>query len=130
MSYKDNNGENATKDFPRPAVETHATKMTTVGYRVNVDGDPIHSDGNVVDSPEEADGFYEGFYGDDLERNKTYHVPASETPDGYVLHSDFSDPAEVDVGESVCNVAFFGYVHDSEIAAGDVTVKHVVDNGI
>jgi len=129
MNYKDYNGSNATKNFPIPEVSIDKGKITKLGYRVNVNGEPIDSNGGVVNSPEEAKRFYDVLHEQGLEADETYEVPAGETPDGYVLHKDFSDPAEVDVTNFVCNVAEFGYVLESELPAADVIVKHVDEDG-
>src|SRR5690625_2841878 len=129
MNYKDYNGSNATKNVPIPEVSIKKRKKRKVGYRVNVNGEPIDSNGGVVNSPEEAKRFYDVLHEQGLEADETYEVPAGETPDGYVLHKDFSDPAEVDVTNFVCNVAEFGYVLESELPAADVIVKHVDEDG-
>lgn len=122
MNYKDYNGQNATKQFPIPNVKIERGKITKLGYRVNVDGEPIDSDGNVV-SIEEAQRFYTEVFGEILAPNNTYSVPAGPTPDGYRLHVG-EDPTEV-VLTNVCHVVPFGYVKISELPAGEVIVKYV-----
>src|SRR5690625_332298 len=129
MNYTDHNGSNASRNFPIPKVSIDAGKITKLGYRVNADGEPIDSNGNVVDTPEEAELFYDEFHDVGLTPNETYDVPSGDTPNGYVLHSDFEDPAEVDVTNYVCNVAYFGYVHESELPAGKVTATYVDEAG-
>src|SRR5690606_4220177 len=70
MNYKDYNSQNATKQFTIPNVKIERGKITKLGYRVNVDGEPIDSDGNVV-SIEEAQRFYTEVFGEILAPNNT-----------------------------------------------------------
>src|SRR5699024_1315698 len=47
LSYKNHNGNQTTKDFPIPKVKVDTGKITKLGYRVNVDGEPVDSNGNL-----------------------------------------------------------------------------------
>lgn len=127
MTYKNYEGSNTLKDFPIPEVIADTGKITKLGYRVNGDGDPVDSDGNVVSSPADAEQFYEEEYGEYLGFNKTYAVPAGDTPDGYQLHVG-DDPTEVPL-TNVCQIVPFGYVKTSELPAGKVTATYVDEDG-
>lgn len=129
MNYIDGNGSNASKDFPIPEVKIQTVKVNKLGYRVNVEGEPVDSNGQVVHTPEKAEIFYHEFHREGLEPNDTYQVPAGDTPEGFILHPSFTDPAFVEVTDVVCQMAFFGYVKESELPAGDVTVKHIDEDG-
>lgn len=127
LHYKDSDGNSKTKQFPIPKVEVNKGKITKKGYRVNAEGDPIDSSGNVV-SREAAQQFYDELFGDNLTFNSTYSVPANNVPDYTLLVGD--DPTELllTAGE-VCETVWFGYVKTSELKAGDVTAKYVDEDG-
>lgn len=126
LFYKDPDGVNQTKNFPKPQVKANTGMISKIGYRVNVDGEPIDSDGNVV-SIEEAQRFYTEVFGENLTPNRTYSVPAGTTPDGFQLHVG-EEPTEVFLTK-VCHVVPFGYVKISELPAGEITVKYVDEDG-
>ena len=128
LNYKDHNGNQATKQFPIPEVEIDTGKITKLGYRVNVDEEPVDSNGNKVGSPAEAERFYEDVIGENLQMNQTYSVPAGETPEGYQLHVG-TDPTSVKLTDEVCTTVEFGYVKISELPAGKVTAEYVDEDG-
>ncbi|HLS20297.1 MAG TPA: vWA domain-containing protein, partial [Bacillota bacterium] len=106
MSYKDYTGSNATKNFPIPKVQIDEAQIKRVGYRVNVDGEPIDENGDVVSSWQDAKQFYDDIV-TGLQPNQNHEIDAGDTPGGYVLHQDFTDPAIVNVANLVCNLALF-----------------------
>lgn len=126
LNYKDYNGKQSVKNFPIPEVSINKGKITKIGYRVNIDGQPIDERGNVV-SIAEAQRFYEELYGENLVLNKTYSVPAGNTPNGYQLYVG-DDPTQVFL-QQICHVVPFGYIKTSELPKGKVIVKHVDEAG-
>lgn len=132
LNYTDPSGKPSTKPFPIPEAGIDKGLIIKKGYRVNVDGQPIDRNGNVVSSPAEAEQFYDVFHEEnrskELKFNQTYSVPANDVP-GYTLH----------VGENPANVrltaanpkqtVWFGYVKTEELQAGDITVKYVDEDG-
>src|SRR5690625_583357 len=127
LNYTNYNGNNATKQFPIPEVSIHKGKIDKLGYRVNVDGDPVDSSGDIVASPAEAETFYKEQFGDHLTLNNTYSVPAGDTPNGYQLHVG-DDPTEVNL-TTICTTVAFGYVKTSELPAGKVIAAYVDEAG-
>lgn len=128
LHYKDHNGNQATKQFPIPEVRVETGKMMKKGYRVNVDGDPVDSDGNVVSTPAEAELFYETLFDEHLALNNTYEVPANDVPDYTLMVGD--NPTAVHLtAANVCETVWFGYAKTDELIAGDVTAKYVDEAG-
>lgn len=128
LNYKDSNGNSATKQFPIPKVKVDTGKIDKKGYRVNVDGDPVDSNGNVVSSPADAEQFYDEQFGDNLAFGETYNVPANNVPDYTLIVGDDPTAVQLTAGK-VCETVWFGYVKTTEMVAGDVTAKYVDEDG-
>lgn len=127
LNYEDSNGNSKTKQFPIPKVKVDKGEITKKGYRVNADGDPIDSSGNVV-SREVAQQFYNELFGDNLMLGNTYSVPANDVPNYTLLVGD--NPTEVSLtAGKVCETVWFGYAKTSELKAGDVLAKYVDEVG-
>ena len=94
---------------------------------MNINGDPIDSEGNVV-SEVEAELLYHELVDEDLPFNTPHEVEANSVDDYTLLVGD--DPTEVTLtGEKPFQSAWFGYVRSDEMVAGDVTVRHVDEDG-
>lgn len=129
LHYKDYNDKDRTKDYPIPEVQIESGKIDRIGYRVNVDGNPIDANGQVVASILDAERFYFDTYGEDLSFNNTYSVPAGSIPAGFVLYIG-DDPTDVTLTEQhIYELVPFGYVKQTELKAGDVHVTHVDEDG-
>ncbi len=128
LNYTDFNGDAATRQFPIPEVGLDTGKITKKGYRVNVDGDPIDSNGDVVSSPDQAEQLYTELYGDDLSFNETYDVTANVVPDFTLTVGDNPTPVELTSGNA-CVAVWFGYARTDELVAGDVTATYVDEDG-
>ena len=126
LNYTDFNGNPATKYFNIPKGQIGKGKIKRIGYRVNADGDPIDSAGNIV-SREQAQKFYDEYFGD-LHEFGTHNVPAKDVTD-YTLKVGFNPTAVTINADHPVKTVYFGYVKTSEIPAGDITVKHVDENG-
>src|SRR5699024_9346723 len=101
------NDQQAQKDFPKPHITAETGKINKIGYRVNAAGDPVDANGNVV-SLAEAEQFYDELHEEDVEPGD-YHVDPGETPEGFIMHDNFSSPASLTV-DAVCHTVHFGYV--------------------
>ncbi|TFZ39953.1 VWA domain-containing protein [Soehngenia longivitae] len=78
FSYTDSNGNEMTSNFPIPKVAIGGGKIILIGYEVNENGEPINSEGVVVERPDLANELYNRSYADTpLGYNQTYTV----TPD-------------------------------------------------
>lgn len=129
LDYEDYNKVDRTKDYPIPEVQIESGRIDRIGYRVNVDGEPVDANGNVVNSIMEAERFYMDTFGDDLMFNETYAVTPGNTPANYYLHTG-DDPTNVTLTpDHVYELVAFGYIHESEVQAGDVIVKYVDEAG-
>jgi len=75
ISYTDVNGLPASKDFEIPEVSIGGGRILIKGYLVNDSGQPINSEGTVVDRPDQAFRLYENSYSNEpLAYNVTYNV--------------------------------------------------------
>src|SRR5699024_7688189 len=93
------------------------------------DGDPVDAGGNVVNSIMDAERFYLDTFADDLMFNETYAVTPGNTPAGYYHHTG-DDPTNVTLTEEhIYELVALGYIHESEVQAGEVTVKYVDEAG-
>lgn len=130
LNYKNPRGQSSTKNFPIPEGKIDKGTIIKKGYRVNVDGQPIDSNGNVVSSPAEAEQFYDVFHEEVGSRYLRFDATYSVTPDdvpGYSLHVG-TNPTEVTFGPTPTEIGqtvWFGYVMNG----GDVTVQHVDEDG-
>ncbi len=132
LNYTDINGNSATKQFNIPEVSIGPGSILVNGYRVNIDGDPIDSNGNVVGSPQDAEQLYSYNHeenGDDaLPFNVTYSIPAN-TVNGYV-QTVGDDPTDVTLTAISPNeTVWFGYAFEGDFEGGDVTAKYVDEDG-
>ena len=123
LHYRDSNGNDATKYFKIPEGQIDKGKIKRIGYRVNVDGEPVDADGNPVGSIEEAHKFYDEYVGD-LHDFGTHDVHAKEVPDYTLVVGD--DPQEVTLSpDAPVKVVYFGYVKTTDMKAGEVTAIYV-----
>lgn len=132
LNYKDPKGNPSTKPFPIPEGAIEKGKIIKIGYRVNTDGEPVDSNGNVVSSPAEAEQFYEEFHkengSEDLLFNATYSVTANDVPD-YTLTVG-ENPTDIALKpEQPLQTVLFGYVKTEDLVAGDVTARYIDENG-
>ncbi|MBD8007106.1 SpaA isopeptide-forming pilin-related protein [Bacillus norwichensis] len=132
LDYKDPKGNPSTKPFPIPEGAIEKGKIIKIGYRVNTNGEPVDSNGNVVSSPAEAEQFYEEFHqennSEDLLFNKTYSVTANDVPDYTLIVGE--NPTDIALKpEQPLQTVWFGYVKTEDLVAGDVTAKYVDENG-
>ncbi|GIN90278.1 hypothetical protein J22TS1_13290 [Siminovitchia terrae] len=132
LNYKDPKGNPSTKPFPIPEGAIEKGKIIKIGYRVNTDGEPVDSNGNVVSSPAEAEQFYEEFHkengSEDLLFNATYSVTANDVPD-YTLTVG-ENPTDIALKpEQPLQTIWFGYVKTEDLVAGDVTARYIDENG-
>ncbi len=127
LNYKDPDGEQSQKHFSVPEVSIDTGKIDKYGYRVNIDGEPVDSNGNVV-SKFEAEILYHELVDEDLPFNIPHEVEPNSVDDYTLLVGD--DPTEVTLtGEKPFQSVWFGYVKSDEMVAGDVTVRHVDEDG-
>lgn len=128
LHYVDHEDEDQIKPFPIPEVKIDTGKIVKKGYRVNNDNEPIDSSGNVIGSPAEAEQLYDDLYGEDLYFNQSYDVDANPVLE-YVLRVG-DDPTVVHLEAANPFVTvWFGYVKETDMIAGDLTVKHVDEQG-
>lgn len=132
IHYTDVNGEAAVKLFPIPLVGLDKGSIVVRGYLVNVDGDPINQNGDVVPNPQLAHQFYSEYFEENgdpaLGFGQTYTVPAKEVTDHTVIIGDNPTIVQLDASNPSV-VVWFGYVKTSDIQAGDVTAIYVDENG-
>lgn len=127
LNYTDFNGNPATKYFDIPEGEIGKGKIKRIGYRVNPTGQPIDSAGNVV-TREQAQIFYDEYY-ESFHEFGTHSVPAKEVADYTLIVGH--NPTSVDIGpNNPVEIVYFGYVKTSDLPAGNITVKHVDENGV
>ncbi len=132
LNYTDPNGDPQTKPFPIPEAGIDKGKIIKKGYRVNVDGDPIDQNGNVVSDPSLAEQFYEEAHQEndqqELKFNETYQVTANDVTD-YTLHVG-ENPTRVSLkADNPIEKVWFGYVKETDLIAGDVTAEYVDEEG-
>ena len=126
LNYTDFNGNPATKYFEIPKGQIGKGKIKRIGYRVNADGDPIDSNGNVV-SREQAETFYDEYF-EDLHDYGTHEVPAKDVDDYTLIVGDDPTSVTIDPDHPVKTV-YFGYAKTSELPAGNVIAKYWDEDG-
>lgn len=128
LHYKDHKDQDKVKPFPIPEVKIETGKIVKKGYRVNSAGEPIDSSGNVVSSPVEAEQFYDEVHGEDLTFNQSYDVDPKDVTEYVLLIGDNPTTVSIDAANPY-EVVWFGYVKETELVGGDITVKHVDEQG-
>src|SRR5699024_1969677 len=90
LNYTDANGNDAVKHFKIPKGQIDKGKIKRIGYRMNAEGEPIDEQGNVVNSKEEAQIFYDEYYEENNSQffnYGTHNVPSKGVQD-YTLYTD------------------------------------------
>lgn len=132
LNYTEPNGNPQTKPFPIPKAGIDKGKIIKKGYRVNVDGQPVDKDGNVVSDPSEAEQFYEEVHKEDgqeeLKFNEAYQVTADDIADYTLRVGNHSERIDLQPDKPIETV-WFGYVKATDLIAGDVTAEYVDEKG-
>nr|WP_289038853.1 VWA domain-containing protein [uncultured Allobacillus sp.] len=127
LDYTDPTGSQSQKLFQVPEVSIDAGMIDVYGYRVNVNGDPIDANGNVV-AKHQAELFYYDIHGMNLPFGQIQNVVPDTVSDYTLLVGDNPTAVTPSPNEPYHSV-WFGYVKTSEMIAGDVTIRHVDENG-
>ncbi|GIP62671.1 hypothetical protein J32TS6_12260 [Virgibacillus pantothenticus] len=132
LNYTEPNGNPQTKPFPIPKAGIDKGKIIKQGYRVNVDGQPVDKDGNIVSDPSEAEQFYEEVHKEDgeeeLKFNEAYQVIANDIADYTLRVGNHSERIDLQPDKPIETV-WFGYVKATDLIAGDVTAEYVDEKG-
>ena len=129
LHYKDANGNDQVKHFSIPKGQIDKGKIKQIGYRMNAQGEAIDKQGNVVNSKEEAQIFYDEYYKEnnsELFDYGTYSVPSKGVND-YTLRTNSPESVTIN-NNSPVQTAWFGYVKTTDLPAGKVTVKYWDEN--
>lgn len=127
LDYTDSNGSQSQKLFQVPEVAIDTGIIDVYGYRVNINGDPIDSNGNIV-AKHQAELLYYDVHGMNLPFGQAESVVPEAVTDYTLLVGDDPTAVTPTPSEPYPSV-WFGYVKTSEMVAGDVTVRHVDENG-
>ncbi len=128
LQYNDLNNSEKQKNFTVPQVKIESGNLSQIGYRVNLEGQPIDENGNVVSSYKEAQQFYNEKIAENIAFGTEYEVKAKEI-EGFVLHQGDPSIKVVLSTEQVCETVLFGYVKEEELIAGELQVRHVDEQG-
>ncbi|NIK13177.1 MucBP domain-containing protein [Alkalibacillus almallahensis] len=132
LNYTNIHDESATEYFDVPEVSIGPGTIEVKGYRVNIDGDPIDANGNVVGNPSLAESLYNVFHqennSDALPFNTSYNVVPQQVNSYQFSVGD--DPTDVELLASEPHeVVWFGYVAEGDLEGGTVTAGYVDQNG-
>ncbi len=132
LNYKDHEGHPQVKQFPIPEGKIEDGRIVTIGYRVNLNEEPVDADGNVVDSIAEAETFYVTTFTENgtekLPFWNSYHIYPEAVSDYTLLVGDHPKVVDISPTHPFSHV-YFGYVKTSELTGGTVTATYVNTDG-